>query len=452
MQNHTHNLRSLAARRRRRSSFLVAPLLTIASHGFAGVITVDVATDGAAVATACELRDAILAANTNSPVNGCGAGDVGFDQIRFALPADGGIQLTSDLPTITDDLEIVGPGLGPTFLLDGDDSFRLFDTSIDTQFILRNLRLFQGFGTTAACIYARGPTLVEDSAIEACLGDANNSSSVGAVHARYATLTARRVTFLGNQGQLAGAVFLDRSDSRFEETTWIGNSARDVGALLLSHATVSIARSTFTGNSSGAGAAVAHYHGAGFIRLEDSTVAGNTVTDTYVTHGGSLHVRGTLEIRNSVVADNVDISSIRDVPDVFLGADAVLTSLGSNFIGSNEGASAFTAGQPNANGDWVGDSTAPLDPQLTNPTLNGGPTLTMMPMATSPLIDAGSCPGQSTDQKGYGELTPYARAVDDPTQPDTDDGCDIGSVERGAVDVGRIFADAFESGNTLGWR
>jgi len=54
---------------------------------------------------------------------------------------------------------------------------------------------------------------------------------------------------------------------------------------------------------------------------------------------------------------------------------------------------------------------------------NGGLTWTHAPLEGSPAIDAGSCPGATTDQRGR------PRPSDIPNVPNAHDGCDIGAVE-----------------------
>jgi uncharacterized repeat protein (TIGR01451 family) len=54
---------------------------------------------------------------------------------------------------------------------------------------------------------------------------------------------------------------------------------------------------------------------------------------------------------------------------------------------------------------------------------NGGPTMTQALIARGRAADAGYCPGETTDQRGF------ARPVDDPVMPNALDACDIGAYE-----------------------
>ena len=70
------------------------------------------------------------------------------------------------------------------------------------------------------------------------------------------------------------------------------------------------------------------------------------------------------------------------------------------------------------------------DPQLGALAANGGPTQTMKPAATSPVVDQGSAFGLGTDQRGL------ARPFDAPTIPNSGgDASDIGAVELQASEV-----------------
>src|SRR5206468_8402528 len=80
-----------------------------------------------------------------------------------------------------------------------------------------------------------------------------------------------------------------------------------------------------------------------------------------------------------------------------------------------------------APGDGVASQSSSIlnqSPQLGGLAGNGGPTLTQLPAASSPAIDAGRNPlGLSTDQRGL------PRTVNGPPA-NVADGTDIGAVER----------------------
>src|SRR5260221_1577176 len=92
-----------------RSFFLaLAAGLLVARAGVAGTIHVTSAADTTANDGVCTLREAIIAANTNTASGGmageCAAGAAGADTIVFAIPGAGvrTIQPTSQLPATTE--------------------------------------------------------------------------------------------------------------------------------------------------------------------------------------------------------------------------------------------------------------------------------------------------------------------------------------------------------------
>ena len=89
------------------SAIALATGLSISA--FAATITVDTLIDEVPANTGnCTLREAILAANTDTAMDGCIAGDAGADTIEFAVS---GVSVLIDaLPPVDDALEIVGPG------------------------------------------------------------------------------------------------------------------------------------------------------------------------------------------------------------------------------------------------------------------------------------------------------------------------------------------------------
>jgi hypothetical protein len=100
---------------------------------------------------------------------------------------------------------------------------------------------------------------------------------------------------------------------------------------------------------------------------------------------------------NNIVAGNAGQS-----PDVY---DA-FNSLRYNLVGITNGSSGFSA-----LGDLAGSVASPIDPQVAPLADNGGPTLTMALMYSSPALDAGDSIGApATDQRGI--VRPQGRGVD----------------------------------------
>lgn len=205
-----------------------------------------------------------------------------------------------------------------------------------------------------------------------------------------------------------------------------------------------IERSTIARNLSGA-----IDHAVGPVTIRDSTITDNEWTGAtfHGDHPSPLEIINTTFSGNqnsAVVVDrhnalvrNVTITGTHgDDPDwsggLVLWASGVVVEnavITGNVRDCYPGLT-FTSGGHNLDSDGTCSFDQPTDQQGIDPLLgpladNGGSTLTHMPLAGSPLIDAGSndaCP--ATDQRGF------TRPVDG-----TGDGqavCDIGAVEAGA--------------------
>jgi uncharacterized repeat protein (TIGR01451 family) len=125
--------------------------------------------------------------------------------------------------------------------------------------------------------------------------------------------------------------------------------------------------------------------------------------------GGVGNDNGTFSLRNSILAGNIASTNNADCYSV----GGLQASQGYNLIGSR---------CPTVSSDlvWGGSISDVLHPNLDN---NGGKTETHALVANSPAIDTGSCPGISTDQRGF------SRPTDSSTIPNVNDGCDIGAYE-----------------------
>ena len=95
---------------------IILCMLSIPGFSSAASIVVDTLADDTSVNGNCSLRKAIEAANTDLMVDNC-IGGSGSDQIH--LEVAGTLQLSADLPAVTDSLEIKGPGAEVLEILDG---------------------------------------------------------------------------------------------------------------------------------------------------------------------------------------------------------------------------------------------------------------------------------------------------------------------------------------------
>jgi uncharacterized repeat protein (TIGR01451 family) len=218
------------------------------------------------------------------------------------------------------------------------------------------------------------------------------------------------------------------------------------GGGIVCGSTTSIANSTISGNQAGNGGS---HSGGSYATGGDGGSGGGiyfngqqlTLTNTSVPsntcgipgtgpagpgapgYGGGLATYAgiTTGVKNTILANNINPNGDAYGVDCYNGG--ILNSGGYNLV-ENGCAAVFVA---------PGDQTA-VDPLLGDladnggmPTGSGEPTWTHALLPGSPALDAGSCAGSTTDQRGL------PRPVDIPSIVDVDDGCDMGAYEAQAT-------------------
>jgi CSLREA domain-containing protein len=107
----------------------------------AGIISVNSTADTSGNPLICTLRDAITAANSDSTVGGC-TGASGGDLID-ATGISGTITLTSNLPKISTDMTIIGPGAA-NLTINGVNTYRIFLVLSGANVNLSSFRAYNG--------------------------------------------------------------------------------------------------------------------------------------------------------------------------------------------------------------------------------------------------------------------------------------------------------------------
>ncbi|MEM1096836.1 MAG: T9SS type A sorting domain-containing protein [Bacteroidota bacterium] len=254
------------------------------------------------------------------------------------------------------------------------------------------------------------------------------------------TVTIKRLALTGGtDGTIAGIVS-NLGTLALEEVTVSGGAA-PVAAGVFNSGTghLTLRRSLITGNaaSNGAGGVL----NSGTLVVESSTIHGNSAPNG----GGGVFNSGTATLARSTVYGN-----------------GSATTGGANIANSNDGGpgelhlistavGGALAGPDCANTGTIATMSRTLiedgtcaptlsgNPMLSALASNGGPTQTLIPQAGSPLIDAGSCNGQTVDQRGE------ARPVDATSIANADDGCDIGAAELQDVSALPVELTHFEA-------
>lgn len=246
--------------------------------------------------------------------------------------------------------------------------------------------------------------------------------------------SANRQTSPGdtNPSNFGGGIS-NRENLNLNNSQVTGNDAVAGGGGILNAAgMLTIENSTISDNSSNSGRVGAP--GGGILNESgELTINNSTISQNSAFQSGAIATRGETSINNSTISDNQatvfagGISGSADITSSIVADNSnnnntgtnnlsgEFTSGGNNLIADGDGATGFTNGK---NGDIVGTTENPIDPQLGELQDNGGATLTQELLAESPAIDAGSNPNNlATDQRGEG----FDRTVGD--------GTDIGAYE-----------------------
>src|SRR5918994_183346 len=423
----------------------------LSSPAWASTITVTTTTDEQTTNGTCSLREAIEAANTNTAVDACVAGSATEnDVINFALPgtAPWTVNLTTELPPLTSNIEIDGPGADQLTVRRADtavDNFRIFTVSGDTTVVtIKGMTISNGNTVDntkggGILIADSGIITVTDSTISGNAAD-DGGGGIGIDSDTDGTLTVTGSTITGNSSEFAngggirneGTTTVTVTESTINGNTSGPSSFGGEGGGIYStnelpdtdpandpDDTTTIINSTISGNTAagepGIGGGV--YNSFGLTVIENSTITKNTATDG---RGSGVASRGneefaSTEVLSSIISENTntDVDFLTD----FGTPTNTFLSRGYNLIGDGN------ATTPDNAFSQTGDQTGLAEPGLGALADNGDPTLTHALLTGSPAIDAGpptdgdpiACPPPSTDQRGISR--PQGNA------------CDIGSFE-----------------------
>jgi predicted outer membrane repeat protein len=373
------------------------------------------------------LREAIIAANTDTAVDGCAAGsghDIitlppGTYTLTLAGTGEDGAQ-TGDLD-LTASVTINGAGLAQT-IIDGNGLDRVFDVHNQATVTINGMTIRNGSAPTGGGVNVNngGDLTLSHSRVTS---NTATSSGGGIFVSGLLTLNHSRVDVnsTGNGG--GGGLFIsfNTNPAIISHSEISGNSTAASGGGIFTYGQLILVNSTLSGNSAG-------HDGGGLLLLESPAVALYNVTISGNMadadgdgqgDGGGLRILGGLSAANTLVGGNSDNSG---AGNQFHDCAGTLTSQGYNLVANVSGC------------NIVGDTTGNLvgvDPLLGPLQNNGGPTLSHALLDGSPAIDAGNPDGcrdhngnlLTTDQRGFARP-----AAGSPF-------CDIGAYEAGAADA-----------------
>jgi hypothetical protein len=435
--------------------------------------TITVTTNADVSPSQCTLRDALVAASSDSVKGACPAGEPfpTHDAIDFALPAGSTITVGSTLPGVSSGVDVVGPGASQ-LTISGGESSSIFQVGPVASASISGLTIANSLCTLGCGINNVGTLNLDHVVLENNVASVQEGSDAfpeaGAIY-NSGTLTLTESELLGNRavarkannqnapegGAIVnglGSFTIDRSTLRDNAALAFaegGNSTNAAGGAIANFASLTIRRSSLIENSASASGGTAANSAQGgaisnanspAIKLvierstffEDAAVATGTGAGSQAGAFNTINQGGaSFAITSSTIAGN----------SAAVGANVSVSSAATfenTIVAAPRGAGANCGGKPTSLGFNLEDANscgfiAASDKPSTNPLLssagpvaNGGPTLTIALLAGSPAIDQGlSSAGETVDQRG---LTRPVLIPGVPTAPGGD-GTDIGAFE-----------------------
>lgn len=412
------------------------------SVAYAATITVTTTADDTTDPTVLSLREAISNAVTGDEI----VLPAGSYTLTDMISSGGGDDNTGgDLDVFGKNITITGAGAATTIIQQTVANQRVLQLLAGAGLDISGVTITGGtptVGTSGGGITNAGALTVTLSTIT---GNRVANSTGGGI----ATTSAAATTVISGSSILSNSVVItgtsiaggggglsNAGTTNVFNSAVLSNTAELVGTPAMSSAvgggisstggTITIANTTVVGNSttgSGGGVAVTGTSGANAFLIQD-TLTGNIADTDNVGGGGGGGVfegtNGTVELRNTLVALNVDLST--GTPDVEGG----FGTSNNNLLGNGTGATGFIG-----NGNQVGTNATPINPGLAALGNYGGPTLSRGLLASSPARDAadlGQCSRSEVggrDQRG--QPRPFGSA------------CDIGAFE---AQVSQVVVDS----------
>ena len=375
------------------------------------VTTLDDHNDGVCTAGDCTLREAIIATNM------AGGGD-----ISFAPGITGTIQLGGELPTISANLVLQGPGSHLlTVRRNSASVFRIFSISNATSngpaVNIIGLTISNGEASSSGggIQNDHATVLVRDCVLTGNRSALSGSTYGGAIFNWGGSLTVERSMLSGNLSNYGGAVasLLTNAGTAVLEirnSTLSGNTAQGGGGGGVFNeangpgraANAFLTNCTFSGNSAtasgfigGIGGAIYNagsFSGNASLLLDDCTLSGNNAPNTGGIYNNNFSATASVTLRNSILKHAATGGNL-------INSNGNITSLGHNLCDDNAGGLGGTG--PGGYLNSIGDVRA-TDPLLGPLQDNGGGLPTHALLTGSLAINAGEDTGLNDhDQRGY---------------------------------------------------
>lgn len=229
-----------------------------------------------------------------------------------------------------------------------------------------------------------------------------------------------------------GGIAVERSGLLFlVDSTVSGNESNNGAGVAVIGSNATLLQTTFYANvaaRSGGGVFVRSAN-PNTVDIQHSTLSRNVAARSGIGHGGGVYVSGTsadipvqVNLDHAVISGNRNaaVDTFDEVYDSGTPSGVSLVAARFSLIRDNSGTS-FAPGNPDLNGNLIGTPGAPIDAQLGPLGNSGGPTLTMVPSNSSPVINAGD-PFFSGPPLGDQRQLPFKRVA-------------LGRIDMGAIEV-----------------
>ncbi|MCC5864208.1 MAG: right-handed parallel beta-helix repeat-containing protein [Wenzhouxiangella sp.] len=232
------------------------------------VMTVDSLADGSLPGT-CTLRDALLAASSNTSQGGCPAGQPGQDQIQISVL--GTLELTEGALEVTSDVIITGPGVDE-FTIDAGGQSRIFEIFGDNFFgQVNDVRISDMSLTNVGPNLAGGGAVFLDSVGQAVIERLVIRDGLrGGIRAQYSGNLTVTDTTIENTARIAISANIGSGELLVDNVTLTGN-----GMGLDCACDLTLVNSTITGNADGVNAGGVETYQSN-VYIADSVISGNS--------------------------------------------------------------------------------------------------------------------------------------------------------------------------------
>ncbi len=307
------------------------------------------------------LREAIEAANTNTPVGDAPAGMPGLDTIDFdELLSGETITLTNGELQITDDLTINGLG-ADELTVSGNNASRVFNvdggTSDEIEVLIDGLTIADGFAE-GDFFTGRGGGILNQENLTVTNSTLSGNTGSG-IYSQDGDLTVTDSSISGNTAEFGGGGIsvYHSSEVRVINSTISGNMADgDGGGLLAFYGSeVQVINSTISGNTANQG-------GGGIsadesiVQVTNSTISGNTAANQ---GGGGISADyNIVQVTNSTISGNTADRNGGGISTYGVYLPVINSTISGNTADQGGGISADDGGEVQVTNSTISDNTA----------------------------------------------------------------------------------------------